>query len=77
MGKPEWENENHKTRLLTFASDGMEEIHSSKGTSGDRVHRVTDTRKADLGVPPDMGEDVGLAHFNESQLGVVAVGEIV
>ena len=55
----------------------MEEIHSSKGTSGDRVHGVTSTLKADLRVPSNMGEDVVLAHLNESQLGVVAVGEIV
>lgn len=55
----------------------MEEIHSSKCTSNDWVHRVTDTGEAHLRVPSDVGEDVPLTQLDKGQLAVVAVGEVV
>ena len=55
----------------------MKEVYATECASDDRVHAVTDTRETHLGVAPNMGEYVGLAQFNEGQLGVVAVGKVV
>lgn len=55
----------------------MDEIYPSKGTGDDGIHAIASTWKANLGVPATVSEDVSLSHFDESQLSIIAVGEIV
>ena len=63
--------------FLTFANDRVEEIDAAKGASHNRVDAVAGSFKSDLSVSSDVGEDFLLAHFDQSQLTVVAVGEEV
>lgn len=55
----------------------MKEVYAAERASDDGVHAVTDTRKAHLGVAPNVGEDVALAQLNEGQLSVIAVSKVI
>lgn len=55
----------------------MKEVYATECASDNRVHAVTNTGEAHLGVAPNMGENVLLSQFNEGQLGVIAVSEEV
>lgn len=60
---------------VTFAGDGVKKVDTAKSAGGDGVDAVLGTLELHLGVAADVGKDVALAHFDEGQLGVVAVGK--
>lgn len=60
-----------------LASNRVQEVDASESSSDNGVDLVTGTLKPDLGAASDVGEDITLAHLDESQLGVVAVSEEV
>lgn len=55
----------------------MNEINPSKSTGDNRVHGAANTWEAYLGISATVREDIRLSHFDESQLTIIAVSEIV
>jgi len=64
-------------RLLTFANDRVKKIDAAESTGDDWVNVSTGALEANSAALPDVREDVALAHFDQCQLRVVAVGEKV
>ncbi|EPE06016.1 hypothetical protein F503_02845 [Ophiostoma piceae UAMH 11346] len=60
-----------------LTSDRVQEVDATESASDHGVDGAVGAVEADAGAAADMGEDVALAHLNESQLSVVAVGEVV
>lgn len=58
-----------------LTEDGVEEVHSTKGTGDDRVNILP--VEVNFGVTADMRENFGLSQFDQTQLGVVGMGGVV
>lgn len=55
----------------------MQEVDTSKGASHARPDLLTSTLDADLSSGANMREDITLAHLDQGQFDVVAVGQEV
>lgn len=62
---------------LTFTSDGVQEINTTKGTGDDGVNGAASTLELYLGITTDMRENITLAKLDQGKFAVVAVGKEV
>jgi hypothetical protein len=55
----------------------VQEINTAKGAGDDRIDGPAGASDVQLGVVANMGENVSLAHLDQSKLSVVAVGKVI
>lgn len=55
----------------------MQKIYATKGSSDDGINAASSSRKIDLSITTDVGENVTLSNLNEGKFAVVTVREEV
>jgi hypothetical protein len=63
--------------VVQLTHDRVEEVDTTKGTGYNRIDLVASTLDTNLSSTTDMREDVALAKFDQSKLGVVRMGTVI